>query len=205
MIAFGAFIGAFFWLQTAFDPPIPDFRKNAPELPDLRALRIPEVDDENLQPLHTLASLVVRAVSARLRVIRYKNLAWAAFLDRDEPRRIELRDAAHSEIETLRRLVPATMDAADEAHEIFEQLIREVRELPGLDQIRETSDRFASELGLPATERALVDERLKTVDEQLLRRGFERVRAQGFRMTSELVRGTYEMTTAELANLEYLS
>jgi len=197
-------IAGTFLLYEAYDPPIPDFRDREAALPDPRAWNIPSVDDETLHPLRTLARLVARLVSAQVRANHLKDRAWAAFVDRDEPAWRQRRDGARDELETLRRLVPATVHAADEAHEKWEQLLGEVRSLPTPESLRETARRFADELGLIDKERALIDKLLETLDERELRRALERTRADGLRTIGELVRRIHEATASEFAECEYL-
>jgi hypothetical protein len=197
-------IAGTFLLYEAYDPPIPDFRDREAALPDPRAWNIPSVDDETLHPLRTLALLVARLVSAQVRANHLKDRAWASFVDRDEPAWRQRRDGARDELETLRRLVPATFHAADEAHEKWEQLLGEVRSLPTPESLRDMTRRFADELGLIDKERALIDKLLETLDERELRRALERTRADGLRTIGELVRRIHEATASEFAECEYL-
>jgi hypothetical protein len=143
-------------------------------------------------------------VSARIRAVRYRDLAWGAYLDGDDSRRVGYRDDARSELETLRRLASATIDAADEAVETFEQLLNERQERPTPDDVREIARRVMDEVGVNDKERAIIDERLAVVDEQELQRSIERLRSVGIPTIGDLVRTIYEITASEFAEREYL-
>jgi hypothetical protein len=209
----GAFIAAcgmalIIWgtlsLYSANDPPVPDFREYGPVRVDPRAWTIPEPDDDSLHALHTVALLVARAVSARVRAVRYRDLAWAAYVDGDQSRQVGYRDDARSALETLRRLTGATIDAADEANETFERILNELREPPTLDDIREIVGRFEDDFGLNDEERTLIDERLASVDEQQLQQSLDLVRSNGIRLIGQYVKTIHETTAAEFAEREYL-
>jgi hypothetical protein len=101
-------------------------------------------------------------------------------------------------------LVPATVNAADEAHATWEQLLCEIRSLPAPERLREMTRKFADELGLTDKERALIDERLETLDEHELRRAFERTREEGLGTIGVFVRWIHEATASEFAEREYL-
>lgn len=202
--AMAIIILATFYLYRAYDPPIPDFREREPAHVDPQAWTISEPEDERLHPLHTLALLVTRAASAQVRAVREKDRAWAAYLDRAEPRLTHYRDNAQDELETLRRLVNATTAAVDEARETFDQLINEVDAVPTLDELREMSGRFVDELQLNDQERAIINDALATVDEADLDTSFEFARSNGLGPLSEMVRTIYETTAAEFAEHEFL-
>jgi hypothetical protein len=196
--------GAIVFLLQAIDPPIPDFREEEPVLIDPRAWSVPEVDDESFHALRTLALLLGRVTSARVRADRYKHLAWAAYVDRAESTRIQRRDAALDELETLRRLVTPVLNAVDEADDKFERLLHEMQELPPPESLREIAARSADELHLNKLERSLIIERLEAVDEEQLRRSVEQARSDGLRAVSDIVRRLYETTASEFAEHEYL-
>ncbi len=203
-IGMGLIIAGTLLLYDADDPPVPDFRERETVLVDPRAWTIPEVDDESLHPLRTLGLLLARVASARVRAVRYRDLAWAAYLDRSESMRIRHRDEARNELETLRRLVTPVIDTANEAHDKLEQLLNEMQELPTPEKLREMTARFADELHLSDVERTVIVERLKTVDEQELRRTVEHARSDGIRTVGDIVRRIYETTASEFAEREYL-
>jgi hypothetical protein len=191
-------------LYSANDPPVPDFREHGAVRVDPGAWTIPEPDDDSLHALHTVALLVARAVSARVRAVRYRDLAWAAYVDGDESRQVGYQDEARSALETLRRLTGATIDAADEANETFERILNELREPPTLDDIREIVGRFEDDFGLNDEERTLIDERLASVDEQQLQQSLDLVRSNGIRLIGQYVKMIHETTAAEFAVREYL-
>jgi hypothetical protein len=118
--------------------------------------------------------------------------------------RIRHRDEARNELETLRRLVTPVIDTADETHDKLDQLLNEMQELPTPEKLREMTGRFADELHLSDVERTVIFERLKTVDEQVLRRAVEHARSVGIRTVGDIVRRIYETTASEFAELEYL-
>lgn len=162
------------------------------------------MDDESLHPLRTLAVLLTRVTSARVKAVRYRDRAWAAYVDRAESTLVQHRDAARNELETLRRLVTPVINAADEAEPTFERLLGEtLRELPSPDSLREVAARFAGELDLNDTERSMVSERLKVIDEEELERAVEFARSGGLRTVGDIVRRLYEDTAAEFAEHEY--
>jgi len=194
--------GIVFLLQ-AIDPPVPDFREQEPVLIDPRAWSIPEIDDESFHALRTLALLLGRVTSAQVRADRYRDLAWAAYVDRSEPTRIQHRDAAQNELETLRRLVTPVLNAVDEADDKFEQLLNEMQELPSPENLREAAGRSADELHLNDKERSLIAERLEAVDEGELQRAVEQARSHGLRTVGDIVRRLYETTASEFAEREY--
>ena len=192
------------WLYNAYDPPIPDFREREPAHVDPQSWTVSEPDDERLHPLHTLALLITRATSAHVRAVRDRDRAWAAYLDRAESGRVQYRDHARDELETLRRLANATTAAVDEARETFDQLLNEVDAVPRLDGLREMSSRFVDELQLNDQERAFINDGLANVDEADLDTSFEFARSNGLAAVSEMVRTVYETTAAELGEHEYL-
>jgi hypothetical protein len=197
-------ISARFYFQSAYDPPVPDFREHERMLVDPQAWNISEPDDERLHPLHALALLLVRLVSARLRAVRHRDRAWAADLDRADSRRVHERDAARNEIDTLRRLVTATTNTAGEAQETFEQLVGEVEAVPTLEDLQGMTGRFADELRLNDQERGIIDQQLAAVDQEMLPRSLERARSDGLAPIGELARRVYETTASQFAGLDYL-
>jgi hypothetical protein len=193
-----------FALLSASDPPIPDFREDPPLPIDPRRWTMREPEDESQRPLYTLALLLSRAASARFRAVRDQDAAWAAYLDRRESDHAHYCDAARDELETLRRLVAATVDTADEAQESFERLLDAVQELPSPDDLRARSASIAEELRLDDVERAMIEDRLSTVDEDELAQSLEALRADGLRPLGDLVRRLHETTANEIAEREYL-
>lgn len=192
------------FLYAANDPPIPDFREGDRQLVDPRLWTIPEMEDEKFHALRTLALILARLVSARVRALHYRDRAWAAFLDGDDATLTRFRTGARRELETLRRLVRACVDTADEAHEEFEEILSHVESPPSLEELRTSTDRFADELHLSERERKLVYERLDSVDAEQLHYSYEYARREGLRAVGVTVRSIYERTAAELAQAEYL-
>jgi hypothetical protein len=203
-IGMACLIAATFKNYSAIDPPVPNFESRVHLFADPRAWRIPEPDDERFHALHSLASLLVRAVSAAIAVIDHRDRAWAAFVDRDESARVARRDAARHELETLRRLASATADAADESSELLTEIARESLSVPGRDRLRALARRFADELGLSAKEFAIVIGALQDADDERLQTSLERVRAEGTRTLAYVVRRLYEAAVGELEEREYL-
>ncbi|HKE96040.1 MAG TPA: hypothetical protein VKB34_17155, partial [Povalibacter sp.] len=193
-----------FDLYDAYDPPVPDFREHGPKLPDPAAWKLPVAEDPELHALGTLALLIARLVSTQLRARQHADRAWAAFVDRDESARTERRDAIRNEHETLRRLVRATADAADEARESWEKLLKGVRTLPTHEALLQMVSRVADEIGLTGSERALVEGRLQAADRETLRQALQHVRDQGTGSIGDLARRFYESIGARLSGYEHL-
>jgi hypothetical protein len=203
-IAMALLISGTLLANDADDPPIPDFGEHEPPTINPRAWTIPETADESLHPLETLALLVTRVVSARVQAVRYRDLAWAAYLDRDDSMQVEFRDRGRTELETLRRLVGATIDTADEAHDKLEELLDQVRTPPTSEELRDITQRFTDELHLTDAERALVDERLQTISAQDLQRSLEIARSNRTQAIGEIARMAYATTAADYAEREHL-
>jgi len=207
VIALGAAIFVIWgtlYLLAAIDPPVPDFGDDDAPLVDPRAWELPEVEDERYRPLRTLALLSARATSAQARAIHARDRAWAAYVDGAEDERVRHRDAALSELETLRRLVTPVVNAADEAEETFGQLLDEVREVPPPKAIRELADRSLEQVRPSDLERSLLIARLEAVDEEELGRSVEQARAHGLRTAADAARRITEMLASEFAEAEYL-
>src|SRR5262249_39087889 len=111
---------------------------------------------------------------------------------------------ALNELETLRRLVDATINAADEAQETFQEIVDELEAAPTLEELRETTGRFADEFQLNDRERAIINDQLATVDETDLRESIERARSDGLAPVTEAARAIYDITASEFAEREYL-
>ena len=181
---YGIIAGAFFFilggaaiaagtiaLYDAYDPPIPDFGVDDEPRVDPAAWTVPEPEDDKWRPLFALTLLVCRATSARAKLVQYRDLARARYVDQDEPGRVRYRDAAQHELETLRRLVQATFDAADEAHESFEEVMEDVGEVPPPNTAPDLLGRLKRDIGMRARESAFLDHWLGAATEEGLRRG----------------------------------
>jgi hypothetical protein len=171
----------------ALDPPVPDFRERDPGSPNPRAWRIAEPQGDEAHALHTLAVLLGRLVTSVQNAKHARGRAWAAFVDRDESMRVRHRDAMHDELETVRRLVDACVDAADEAHGEWEKFLRELRAAPTLEEVRAALPRVGSELGLTEKELAIVDQAFEQMTDAQAKDRFEKGRKGGLRSIADLV------------------
>jgi hypothetical protein len=201
----GLIIAAALYLDTAYDPPIPDFREPEPPDVDPQAWTVPEPDREDLRPLHTLALVVTRAESARGRAVRHRAAAWAASLDDDEERRVRFGEVAQRQLDRLGRLADAAGAAADEARESLDAMLGGVSDLPTPDAMREAVGGFAETLNLQDAERRLVQEQMDALDVETLQRAVEFVRAQGVGAIGEVLRRMHEAAREEHAGLDFLA